>query len=638
MRLRTAISTLFAVLVLTMGGTSAQATGPSVLEFVDGLPLGVGLWGIAEGPDGNLWFTEETHNAVGKITPGGAITEFADGFPTGSNRGIAVGPDGNLWVAQAGGDGAIARVTKAGVVTEFPVPTPGDPEDVAAGPDGNIWYVDSAVDVVGRVTPDGSITEFTDIASGAGSTAITKGPDGAMWFTESSKGRIGRIEMDGSVTEFDTGSGSDVPTDIVKGPDGNLWFTLRNDGGAIGRMTPEGDVMLFTSGLSIGSSPRGIAAGPDGALWFTESAIPGRIGRITTEGEITEYSAGLLALTDPWQIAPGPDGNMWFTGRLSGAIGRISLPPFVRDVDADQLTTSSARLRAKVRPNAQETDYHFEYGTKDILDKSTPLVSAGNAPHLDYVAATVEGLQTNSEYFYRVVATNDSGTTVGPLRSFTTLLPEQAARDTPAHGEPAQKTEKLPEFAETVVAVPVGEVRFKAPGGTWHTLEEGAELPLGVALDAREGKVNLQSEGCGGAVQTGVFGGGVFSVRQPRSGCGRVDVYLEGGSFAACDRPGGREARRGAKGRRASASRSRKVRRLWGRDSGGKFRSHGRNSHATVRGTRWLTVDRCDGTFTRVTEGAVVVKDFARDRRVLVRAGEGYLARSRSMAAKRRRR
>ena len=70
------------------------------------------------------------------------------------------------------------------------------------------------------------------------------------------------------------------------------------------------------------------------------------------------------------------------------------------------------------------------------------------------------------------------------------------------------------------------------------------------------------------------------------------------------------------------------MRKLWGRDSGGSFRTHGRHSQATVRGTRWLTVDRCDGTLTRVTSGAVSVRDFRRHRTVLVRAGHSYLARA----------
>ena len=69
------------------------------------------------------------------------------------------------------------------------------------------------------------------------------------------------------------------------------------------------------------------------------------------------------------------------------------------------------------------------------------------------------------------------------------------------------------------------------------------------------------------------------------------------------------------------------MRRLWGRDSGGRFRTHGRHSHATVRGTRWLTEDRCQGTLTRVTEGSVLVRDTVRRRTVVVRAGGHYFAR-----------
>jgi hypothetical protein len=123
-------------------------------------------------------------------------------------------------------------------------------------------------------------------------------------------------------------------------------------------------------------------------------------------------------------------------------------------------------------------------------------------------------------------------------------------------------------------------------------------------------------------------------VRQPRSGCGRVDVYLRGGNFKSCPRLTSRRRRRA--GRTASASRSKRVRKLWGRDRGGRFRSHGRHSHATVRGTRWLTVDRCDGTLTRVTDGSVAVRDYARHRTVVVRAGHSYVAKSRTALRRQR--
>jgi virginiamycin B lyase len=621
-RTRLCIATVLCAALLGPGTAVATTGGPVVSEFETGLTSGVSLWGITAGPDGNLWFTEESHNAVGRITPGAVITEFTAGFPTGSPRGIVTGPDGNLWVAMAGGDGAIARVTKAGDVTEFPLPTPGDPNDIAVGPDGNLWYVDSAAHLIGRITPTGSITEFTDGLTGSSApTGITKGPDGAMWFTESAAGKIGRITTSGVITEFSSNiSGSDQPDDIAKGPDGNLWFTLNADPGGIGRITPNGDVTVFSSGLTMNSGPRGIAPGPDGALWFTESTAPGRIGRITTEGDITEYSSGFLSILNPWYIAAGPDGNMWFTGNnVPGKVGRITLPPLVRDLAADQIASGSARLRAKVRPNSQATQYHFEYGLTDAYDAKTPTGYAGSGYDLLTVTAAVDGLVPGAEYHYRLVASNDAGITEGPDRTFTTEAAPQAA---PA-GTGIEKAE--PDFAKSVVVEPEGTVRVKTPDGEWKSLGAGAEVPVGAMLDTRRGQVALSSRGCRGGTQTGRFGGGIFSVRQPRSGCGRVDVYLRGGSFKSCPRLTTRHRR----GRVASASKVRRVRMLWGRDSGGRFRSHGRHSHATVRGTRWLTVDRCDGTLTRVTSGAVVVRDEVRHRSVLVRAGRSYLAKSR---------
>lgn len=41
-----------------------------------------------------LWFTEDTGNRIGRITTGGAITEFAT--PAGGPSGIAKGPDGAM--------------------------------------------------------------------------------------------------------------------------------------------------------------------------------------------------------------------------------------------------------------------------------------------------------------------------------------------------------------------------------------------------------------------------------------------------------------------------------------------------------------------------------------------------------------
>jgi hypothetical protein len=67
------------------------------------------------------------------------------------------------------------------------------------------------------------------------------------------------------------------------------------------------------------------------------------------------------------------------------------------------------------------------------------------------------------------------------------------------------------------------------------------------------------------------------------------------------------------------------VRSLWGEDSKGRFRTRGKASVATVRGTVWLVEDRCDGTLTRVRKGAVEVRDLRSGRTKLVRAGGTHL-------------
>ena len=72
---------------------------------------------------------------------------------------------------------------------------------------------------------------------------------------------------------------------------------------------------------------------------------------------------------------------------------------------------------------------------------------------------------------------------------------------------------------------------------------------------------------------------------------------------------------------------------LWGNGKG-KFRTNGKYSSATVRGTIWLTQDRCDGTLTTVKRGTVSVRDFKRRKTVSVKAGHSYLARAQRAASK----
>jgi Ca2+-binding RTX toxin-like protein len=138
-------------------------------------------------------------------------------------------------------------------------------------------------------------------------------------------------------------------------------------------------------------------------------------------------------------------------------------------------------------------------------------------------------------------------------------------------------------------------------------------VPLGgTKLDATAGSVRLTAArgGGGGGTFSGDFSEGAFLVKQPRSGGGLTELTLTGGAtLSKC--PSGSHA---------------VQRRLFGR-AHGRFRSRGRFSTATVRGTEWTVADRCDGTLTTVKKGSVRVRDLVRKRTVTLKSGRSYLAR-----------
>lgn len=174
--------------------------------------------------------------------------------------------------------------------------------------------------------------------------------------------------------------------------------------------------------------------------------------------------------------------------------------------------------------------------------------------------------------------------------------------------------------------------RFKKGGG-YVKLTTPRSLPVGTKIDSRRGVLQLISATTSkGQTQTGTFGGSLFSVLQSKrvalKGLTTLNILEKafGGapSFAGCPKvahlAGGPLA---AIAKKAPAS---VLQTLRARDNHGRFRTRGRYSAGTTRGTVWDTIDRCDGTLTVVHRGTVVVRDFPHHRTVVVHAGHKYLA------------
>jgi streptogramin lyase len=163
----------------------------AVAEFSAGITAGSQPWDMATGPDGNLWFSERTGpvgfaGQMARINPTtDEVKQFSAGI-TGDTEpdGVAAGPDGNVWFTEEAGN-RIGRITPGGTITEFPIPSANSqPVAIVTGPDGNLWFAEQDTTALGRITASGAITEFPLPSPDGQPRAIAAGPDGNLWFAE----------------------------------------------------------------------------------------------------------------------------------------------------------------------------------------------------------------------------------------------------------------------------------------------------------------------------------------------------------------------------------------------------------------------------------------------------------------------
>jgi hypothetical protein len=117
----------------------------------------------------------------------------------------------------------------------------------------------------------------------------------------------------------------------------------------------------------------------------------------------------------------GPTGN----GTPDGPLQLASGPPSVATQPATAVTGGAGTLNGTVNPNDFATTYRFEYGTSTSYGTSVPVpdAPAGSGKLIEQVHQAITGLQPDTTYHYRLVATNSHGTSDGEDNSFATAPP-----------------------------------------------------------------------------------------------------------------------------------------------------------------------------------------------------------------------
>jgi hypothetical protein len=333
--------------------------------------------------------------------------------------------------------------------------------------------------------------------------------------------------------------------------------------------------------------------------------------------------------------------------------------PAVDSHSVANVIDSGAMLRADIDPNANDdwwkfdffnTSYFFQYGPTAAYGLNSTTAGLYWWQGKTTVTVPVTGLTPGTTYNYRAVAANSAGTTYGPSRTFKTSGKAPSSGDSkPAsggngNGNGSDKPDSSgksgngksgdgksgddgmpdvpgePALGQSVAAaVSTGTVKVRTAGSNdFHEIADGESIPLNSTFDTTAGTVLIEAADSDGQTYTGAFHGGIFAVHQSSKGKGMTTIEMQGGDFSSCQ-----SNRLG----RANASSTHPVlRKLWGKDHGGRFKTSSRGSVATVRGTEWFTADRCDGTLTRVTKGLVLVHERGTGRSKLLHKGDSFFA------------
>ena len=194
-----------------------------------------------------------------------------------------------------------------------------------------------------------------------------------------------------SVSDVGSTSATVEGTVDANGAQTGYRFEVSADGGSTWTARPTG-----------GDLPHGDSDDAEDVSYELEGLDPG-----------TEYDVRLVA-KQTFGVATGTSNVESFeTDPAAPVVSPLA------EADPD---TTSATLTGHIDPSGETTTYRFEYGLTDAYGDEAPALGGNLAAGHGSVPVSVEltGLQADTPYHYRLVATNDTGTTTGDDHVFTT--------------------------------------------------------------------------------------------------------------------------------------------------------------------------------------------------------------------------
>ena len=260
--------------------------------------------GMTHDTAGNLWFTAS--GLIRRVAPDGTVTTIAgtpgsSGFANGTGAaasfsgpgGIAIGPDGDLYVSDQNNN-QVRRVTTAGVVTTYAAGLLA-PFGIAVAANNDVYVAQAQGNRISRIVRNGNVAGATQLVAGDGTANLTNPADGPG-VTASLPGPTAMF-LRGTTLYVRDLAGLMRTVDITTGVVGTLTGSrTRGPGFADGL---PGQAQLVAPGIT------GIADAPNGGLLIADLAS---LRTIDAAGKVTTNANGYQTSTTLFPSLPTSTG------------------------------------------------------------------------------------------------------------------------------------------------------------------------------------------------------------------------------------------------------------------------------------------------------------------------------------------
>ena len=472
---------------------------------------------------GDVYVGDSGDNSISKFEPSGnLIPSWAtEGQISGLNplNGIAVNGAGELFALT---ETAFHYSEAGSLSSEFGVPRGTSPSGLAIDGEDNLYKADGSPE----------ITKFTDTGENLGEPDGRSDAVGLAIDPTSNDLYVVQSGAGGFVNHFAHNCGQDcAPLDEfgagqLAEPQGISIAAATDDAYVANRGA--GDVVVFDAVAPY------VRTGSASHLSQTGATIsghldPGGRGNITEckfeYGPTSTYGQSVPCSPNPEENPPASNFSVptevkaELSGLQSGSTYHFRLvaanaigsgsgadqtfatvqPPSIDALKTSAVTATTAELEAKINPNGADTHCHFEYGPTPAYGQTAPCPNQediGEGETVVPVSVKLSGLDANTVYHFRVIASNQWGSAESEDQTFNFFPPkcpnEHVRQQTGSEFLPDCRAYELvsPEKAGNVVMFPGGApaapyatnpARFAFDGGLGGI--EGTDPTNGLTID-----------------------------------------------------------------------------------------------------------------------------------------------------------